>query len=195
MPSVREIVFAFYGAWRLALLDAGGIAYFGTTTDAFWRSFFAAAIIAPFFAVVMALRYSLDMGDVSLDMSDVDPARFVTIEAIAYVTGWVAFPYAMLSIARLIDRDEHYVRFIVAYNWTAVLQNALYMPIICLAMIGALPDGLSAILQFVALAVILFYTWFITRTALDIGGPAAVAIVLFDLILGIFINVYADKML
>ena len=188
MPSVREVVFAFYGAWRLALLDAGGISYFGTTSDAFWRSFFAAIIIAPFFAVVMALRYGLGM-------VEVDPARFVAVEAIAYVTGWLAFPYVMLSIARLLDRDEHYVRFIVAYNWAAVLQNVLYMPIICLARIGALPDAMSATLQFVALLVILFYTWFITRTALDIGGPAAVAIVLFDLILGIFINVYADNML
>ncbi len=188
MPSVREVVFAFYGAWRLALLDAGGISYFGTTSDAFWRSFFAAIIIAPFFAVVMALRYGLGM-------VEVDPARFVAVEAIAYVTGWLAFPYVMLSIARLLDRDEHYVRFIVAYNWAAVLQNALYLPIPMMGITGVLAVNVANGLGMLALVLILVYTWFITKTALEVSAAAAAGVLALDLGLSIFITSVAGSML
>jgi hypothetical protein len=164
------------------------MAYFETTVGAFWRSFFAAAIVGPFFALLMGLRYGLGLVETPL-------ARFVAVEAIAYVIAWVAFPFVMLSIARLIDRDERYLGYIVAYNWAAVLQNALYMPIVGLTVAGALPAALASALGLVALSVIMLYTWFITRTALDIGAPAAVGIVVFDFILSIFIDAFADSML
>jgi hypothetical protein len=188
MPKAGEIATSLYGAWRLAHLDAGGMRYFGTSVEAFWGSFFAAIIVGPFFSILMVMRFELGLVETTAE-------RFVAVEAIAYVIAWVVFPYIMLGIARLLERDEHYVRFIVAYNWAAVLQNALYMPIVALTITGAMPPALASALGLITLAVILFYTWFITRTALDIAGPAAVAIVLLDLILSIFVDAYADSIL
>ena len=103
--------------------------------------------------------------------------RFITLEAIAYVIAWVAFPLLMASLARLLDRDDYYIRYIVAYNWAAVLQNLLYIPIAILAAAGVLSIALSNTLGLMALALIVAYTWFITRTALEVAAGMAAGIV------------------
>ena len=53
IPSTTEIAYAFYGAWRLAHLDASGLKYFDTSLDGFWKSFFAAVLVAPAYALIV----------------------------------------------------------------------------------------------------------------------------------------------
>ena len=188
MLTAREALSSLYGAYRLARFDAGGMAFFDTSIDGFWRSFFAAAIVAPFYAVLLTLRFA--EGLVSTQ-----PLRFAAIEAIAYVIAWVAFPLVMVSIARLLDREDRYLGYIVAYNWAAVLQNALYLPLAILAVTGGLTADLANTLAMIALLAILIYTWFITKTAMALGALAAAALVALDLILSIFINSFAEGMI
>ena len=45
------------------------------------------------------------------------------------------------------------------------------------------------------MAAIIFYTWFITKTALDIPGPAAAGVVILDLVISFAINMYAEGLL
>ena len=47
MISMPELANALHGAWRLARFDPGGIERFDSTAEAFWRSFWAMAIVAP----------------------------------------------------------------------------------------------------------------------------------------------------
>jgi len=42
----------------------------------------------------------------------------------------------MMLVVRAIDREPLYIRGIVAYNWAAVLQNLLYMPVAILGLTG-----------------------------------------------------------
>ena len=56
MITPVEVVYATYGAWRLARFDCQGLQYFDNTPEAFWRSFYAAVIVAPPFAVLTALQ-------------------------------------------------------------------------------------------------------------------------------------------
>ncbi|MHA1568416.1 MAG: hypothetical protein ACTSXZ_03015 [Alphaproteobacteria bacterium] len=184
---MNEITRALYGAWRLARLDPGGLAWFNDSVDGFWRSFFAAAIAAPGFALFVALRLA------PLPVT-AGPVRLVLIEVIAYVIGWVAFPLLMFYVARLIDRESRYIRFIVAANWAAVLQMALFVIVTGLAR-GFLPDAATAIIGAVVTGAILFYQWFIARTALSVPGVAAAGIVLMDLVVGVFVNNIASVML
>ena len=118
--------------------------------------------------------------------------RFITLEAIAYVIAWVAFPLLMASLARLLDRDDFYIRYIVAYNWAAVLQNLLYIPIAILAAAGVLSIALSNTLGLMALALIVAYTWFITRTALEVAAGMAAGIVGLDFMLNVLINTVVE---
>ena len=188
MLSAKEAATSLYGAYRLARLDSGGLDYFDASREGFWRSFYAAAFIAPPFALLLALRYADGMVAAS-------PLRYVAIEAIAYVIAWLAFPVAMLMVARKLDREKHFIRFIVVYNWAAVLQNALYLPIPILGISGMITVTAANAMGILALLLILGYTWFITKTALEVTSAAAAGIVALDLGLGIFITGVSDGML
>lgn len=60
MPKFSEIATALYGAYRLARLDPQGMQYFDLSIGGFWRSFFAAVLMAPFFALLILLQAGED---------------------------------------------------------------------------------------------------------------------------------------
>jgi hypothetical protein len=175
MVSSREAVASLFGAWRLARLDPRGMSCFNATEEGFWHSFVAAVICAPAYAVVVALDYA----HTPLMVSD---ARLVSVYAIGYVINWTAFPLAMSWATRLLDREQFYVRYVVALNWTKVLESMLFLPARALATTNVdwftvLP-GLTAFIVF-------GYQWYVARTALKISGSQAVAVVGLDLMFDI----------
>ena len=188
MPTAGETLRALYGAYRLARLDAGGMAYFDASIGGFWRSFFAAVVVAPFYALLIEMRYRTGVVEAAA-------ARFAAVEIIAYVIAWVAFPLAMVSVARVLEREERYLGYIVAYNWAAVLQNALYLPIAMIGVAGGVGAGSANAAGLVALFLILGYSWFVARTALAVAAGTAAAVVALDLVLGVVINSVAESML
>jgi len=188
MVPAREVVSSLYGAYRLARLDAGGLQFFNDSTDGFWRSFFASVIVLPFYLVLLVVRHNTTLEHVAA-------FRFYTVELIAYVIAWVAFPLVMVSFAKVLDRDRFYVRFIVAYNWAAVLQNGIYLPITILTAAGLLSDPLANTFALTALAAIVVYVWFVTRTALEIAAGRAAGIVGVDFLLSILVNAVAEGMI
>lgn len=187
MVTAREVVTALYGAYRLARFDPSGLAFFDATIAGFWRSFFAAALVFPVYLLLLLIRYAQLVDTVS-------PFRFFAVEVIAYVIAWLAFPVIMASLARTIDREAFFIRYIVAYNWGAVLQNSLYLPIAILATSGLLAGSSANVLGLLALCLIIIYVWFITRTALEVAGGMAAGIVGMDFLLSILINGFAEGM-
>ncbi len=187
MITAPEVAQALYGAWRLARFDPNGLDQFGDTAEAFWRSFYAMLIAAPFYVILVALRLS------ELETTN-GPIHIFLVEVIAYVIGWFAYPFIMLYAADLLDRRERYYRYIAAYNWATVLLIAL------LTLISVVVDGLklslpsAAFLSFVIMLLILAYWWFIDRVGLDIKG-GAVAIAGLDFSLGIVLSRLTQSML
>ena len=75
---------ALYGAYLLAKAEKDGMSYFDKSLDGFWRSFLAAAIVAPIFFLLMTIRFvNGGVGTTAL--------RFTCIETIAYIIGWFFF--------------------------------------------------------------------------------------------------------
>jgi hypothetical protein len=183
-----EFTRALYGAYRLAILDSSGMDYFRNTRGAFWRSFNAALIIAPFYAGLLLMRYT--MGEVSTSAF-----RFISIEVISYIIAWVAFPVVVDLLITAIGRREKYIRFIIAYNWGAVLQNLLYLPLAMLSVNGVLPPSSAGFLGLIILVIFMVYIWFVTKVALDIPSGQASSIVAIDFTLSLLINGYAEKLL
>ncbi len=162
MPSALEITRALYGTWRLARLDRTGMTWFEATPEGFWRSFFAFAIMAPGYAAVQFVAH----GKIEVAAS---VARILIVETIAYVVLIVAYPLAMFYLCRAHGRWDRYIGFIVAFNWSGVLQMALLVPTSLLAASQAVPLGIHQ----AAHIVVLFYQWFIARTALEVPGIIA----------------------
>jgi hypothetical protein len=187
MITFREAALSLYGAYRLACADKNGLDYFNATVEGFWRSFFAAVLVAPLYAPLPLIRYG--MGHVAAS-----PPRYIAIEIVAYVFFWVAFPVAALTVSELMGRRHRFFRFMVAYNWAMVLQYLVYLPVVVLAGLGVLSTGAQATLELIVLALLLVYSWFIARVGLDISGPAAAGIVLLDFSIGVAINLVSDAM-
>ncbi|MHA1599172.1 MAG: hypothetical protein ACTSV1_10660 [Alphaproteobacteria bacterium] len=180
-----ETIKALYGTYRLARLDADGMDYFVATPGAFWRSFKAALFIAPFYGLMLALRYQ--SGEIG------SPAwHYGAIEILAYIISWLAFPVLMLGVTVRLGLEANYLRFMIAYNWAAVPQNMLYLPIAMLSVTGIISPDAAGFFALLVLVLIVGYIWFITKTAFDIAAPKAAVIVAMDFALSILINAYAE---
>ena len=187
IPSLREIVLSVYAAGRLAQFDARALGYFDASPAGVFRSFFAAALVAPFYALTLATRFAATA-------DGVDPVRFALSEGIAYVLSWVAFPLMMADIAQAVDRPGRLYLYITAYNWSLVVQNALILPLAVLVTTGIIPVDLGQLLWLGAIAAIIVYLWFIARSALEISGIMAAGIVVLDIIVSLIISAIAGQL-
>ena len=187
MPTLQETVISIYGAYRLARLDAAGMSYFDASVAGFWKSFFAAVIIAPFYAMLLAIRFPVIA-------ADADPTRFVLAEAIAYVVSWTAYPLIIASLTRTLGCWNRFPGYIVAYNWSMVVQIALVLVIALLSTTGLFPEEAAHFFSLIIYVMILGYIWFIARTALEVPGLTAAGIVALDIALSYFIDYFADRL-
>ncbi len=186
MISVREVAYGLYGAYRLAHLDAGGMAYFDTSLRGFWRSFYAALITAPAYAIIVVI-ITMDAIEAGGELSG-GWLHLLLLESIGYVIEWFAFPLIMFHLCEGIGKQREYLGFIVAYNWAAVLQATLFLPVVAANSAGMLPGAIGTVFQFATLALILVYQGYIARTALGIGPLAASGIVAIGLVLAFVIS-------
>ncbi|EKE75831.1 hypothetical protein [Oceanibaculum indicum] len=186
LPSQAEIAKALYGAWRLARFDARGLEYFDRSLDGFWKSFFAAAIAAPAHFGLLALAG----GDSPIAIGGLFG---LLREAAIYAISWLAFPLVMVYVARHLDREERYFDYMVAYNWASLLQIVAFLLVSALAVGGVFPDALAGFATMLIFVAILIYQWFIARTGLAIGAGAAVAVVFFDMVVGLMVRLLGQS--
>ena len=178
VPAWLEVQLAVGGALRLARGDPRGLGFFDTSIDGFWRSFRAAAICYPFFLMLLASRVSAAHWAAS------GAPRIVIVETIGYVISWVAFPLLMLPLSRWLGREDRFLAFMVAYNWSQLPQTALFVVLAANSAAGLLPHALAQFADFAAAVAVLLYEWYIARVALAVSASQAVPVVLLDLVLG-----------
>jgi hypothetical protein len=186
MPDREEVLSALYGAYRLARFDGSGMGYFNLTVEGFWRSFFAAVLVAPAYAILVGMQLSAQAEAFNLAL------LFLT-ESIGYVLAWCAFPIIALVLTRVLGLDRNYVALIVAHNWSAVLQTAAFVAVVLLGVV--LPGGLGTLLVTLTTGAILVYQWFVIRTALQSSGGIALMLLLVDLVVTSMISAGADRVL
>lgn len=180
MPSLNEIVASLYGALRLARFDARGIECFNTSLAGFWRSFFAAVIVAPLYAISLLMP----VDGVAVPST---PA-YALLNALAYGVSWLAYPVAVELVSRELGCRGRFLAYITAYNWSAVIQHSLMALIVILTGVGLLPLPVGQFLWLLATVYLLIYVWFVARTALAIKPLAACALVALDILLSFAIT-------
>ncbi len=183
MIAAGEIIAGVYGAWRLARRDPAGMVWLDDSVRGFWHSFWGPALVLPGFLAMQALDGAFD-GDIF---------RPLLVQLIAYLIGCVAFPLAVASIADGLDRSHRYIRFIVAYNWSAMIQMALLLPVAVLAHL--LPGDAFAMLNLAATIVLLVYQAYIAHVTLEITPASAGLLVVLDLMIGALIQMSADHLM
>jgi hypothetical protein len=187
MIARHEVLLSLYGAWRLFLRDPRGIEWLDTSIDGYWKSFFCAVVVLPGYALWVFMGWD-GSGEAGF-------FRVVTVEGISYVIQWVAWPLIMVYVLPAIDRDQHYIRYIVAFNWSAGVQIAIYLVVLAVKLTGAAPTGALVVIGFVAAVITLSYQWYIARTALEVSGVGATGFVAGEFVLGQVIHGIGQSML
>ena len=187
IPSPLEIARAIYGAWRLAHLDPAGMNFLDRTVEGLWKSFFAAVLVAPGYLLLLLI----DVSELELSAG---PLRVLVVQLLIYVIIWVAFPLVMYAWAQNMGRAAEYPGFIVAYNWAQVVQMVLVLPASVIVAGHFLPDGMIPLVNLAVLLVLLGYEWFIARTALALGGPAAAGVIALAFFTGLIAKLIGMSM-
>jgi hypothetical protein len=185
MPDQEEVLHSIYGAWRLARLDRAGMGEFNLSVEGFWHSFFAAVLVAPGYALLVGQ-------DLMIHPEELNPLWAFLVEAVAYGIGWAAFPLVAVVLTHLLGLSRNYSAMIIAANWAAVIQIGVFLAAVG---IGFLLPGLGGLVVTIATGAILFYQWFVIRTALDTSGGIAIALVLIDLFINSVINLTAESLI
>ena len=188
MITPGEISRAVFGAWNLARFNANGITLFDNTAEAFWRSFWAAAIVLPAYAILVSLRFS--GGTIG-----VGAGTAFYVHCVSYAIEWLAFPFAAYYAAEMFNRGQWYYRYIAAYNWAVVLQIALMLVVSLLVASGILPAGLGIAATAISILFILVYKGFIAYVALQATKLGAAAIVFMDFCLDLLLDGWSLKLL
>lgn len=170
IPRPAEISSSLYGAWRLICLDEDAAKYFNLTIEGFWRSFFAAVVSLPYFAVAI-LWLPQEAIDAGLEVPD------PVLASLAYALSWVVYPAVAIVLVRIFELSQGYVSYIIAYNWAGAL---IAQPLLVLAMIehaGLIDSNTMGALQMPILVFVLWYGWVIARRTLGAGMWMACAMV------------------
>lgn len=192
MISTRELITGIYGAWRLLHFDRTAIQYFDSTTDAFWKSFYAALVILPPVIVLRVIFF-----DTAPDnFAAAGIGRIASVFAIDYVYQWVLFPLIMIYLAEMMGRNRQYIRFIVARNWSQVIQVAMFLPAAAIFMMREFDEpGWRAAFLLAAYVATWVYEWFVTRAALDISSAAAAIIVAIGVAVSFGISGFSEALI
>jgi len=187
MIALREAASGLYGAWRLAHLDRGGHRWFDATREGAIRSFWAAAIAAPAFLLIVLSRPDVEF-DAGRAAPDVDFVRSLLVQSVSYAILWAAFPLVAEKLVRLVDRAGRFLALVCAYNWANVISLCAQAAAHVIVLAGILPAPLANMLRLVVLLVVVGYHGFVVKTALDVGWGAAAGFVLADLAIVIFVT-------
>jgi hypothetical protein len=175
MIDAARLAQVIAGLRQILALEPGGISFFEKSYPGFVRSFFPALVLAPLQASHVAALYLA---------ADPTPGLLVTIviETLAYVLGWVLFPFIMLYVSRSLGKQGSYFAYIVPYNWFQLLVGLIVLPLTLLVDLRVLGAEGAAFFNFALLAFFMLYGAFLARTALQISTLTAVGIVLMDIL-------------
>lgn len=180
--NIQEALHGIFGAWRLLHFDRSGLQHFGVTRQAFWQSFWAAAIVLPADGIATLLLSLEPTGESGLT----DTIHSVLVYLEIYAIQWLLFPLVMAAFVETIQRGERFVLFIVAWNWSNIIRAALILPAIAVfANQGIESTGWGAAIYMAALMLTFIYAGFVARAALDVPALTAVGVVLLEIGLAI----------
>lgn len=185
MPDRQEIWSSIYGAFRLAFFDEAGLQHFNISVEGFWRSFFAAVLVAPGYILLASQGLIIDGHGLSV--------WTVVIHGLIYIVSWIIFPLTAFFVIDLLKLGHRFTALIVVVNWAAVVEVSAMIIGLALAMLLP-PDAANLMIVAIVIGLII-YQWFVIKTALKSSGAIALAFVLFGLLVSAMLERVADRLI
>jgi hypothetical protein len=173
-------------AAQLMRFDSRGLAALDSNPGAAVLSFYAAVILVPGVAILVALQQT--SGGQTLSFA------YVSALSLSYIVAWLFYLTAIERLSRWMGVGARFPAFVAAYNWTMAVQVLVFVPTVLLASF-LLPDAAGTAVILMVNLLLLVCQSFVTQTALSIGAGAAVGFVALDVICGVLINTLAGAIL
>jgi len=180
------------GAWDVMNGRVEGLRKLDITIDGFWRSFGAVVLILPVAVIAMASeRVALSaMGHEGAALT----GGYMVLRFIAVIVDWLAFPAILALFARPMGIATHFVPYIVARNWAAVLIAGLFAVPHLFHALGILPTGMLSFILLGLFALAVWFSYIIVRTALQVPPVLAVPVVILEIVGGFVIELGFDRL-
>lgn len=186
MLSAGEVARGLQGALGFLQRDPAAPSYFENTAESCLRSFQVMILVAPLYAVVLAILYS----NVT---TTADGWEIVAVEALRYTVDWLLFPVIFFEIARRQNWVGQYPRYISALNW--VNLPLMVVAVVAVVLASILPTAAAILIQ-LGLYGLLFY-WFlaVTRSVLNASWVQSFMLLLVNWVPSRFLSVIVDRFL
>lgn len=183
-PTLSEAAVALWAAGRLLRFDPNAWRSFDDSPETFWKSFWAALPVLPFYVLMLALHFA------SL-APDGQPLRagwleLLLVEGLAYVISWTAFPVVLFHLASALGKPQRFVPLVAALNWLNVPLALVGTLAVLVAELGLL-GFLSGMLRFAAQIYVLICLSHLVMKALDLRWLGGFGIVLIAVLIDYFL--------
>jgi hypothetical protein len=196
MRPAAEARLCLLGALRLAGFRADGIRAFANNLDAAKRSFRQVMpfMLMGFIALAMLRPTMLSGKTMMMAFAATDAQRgsslgfWITLHVLAQIIKWAGFLALTREVLRLMGHDKYFPRFIQVFNWMLVVRLMVLLFPLLAVLLGLMSvDGARLTIIGVSWGV-MTYQWFGYRTALEVPGSLALALVLIETILTVFVG-------
>jgi len=175
------------GIRRLSRFDQVGFLFFDASRKGFWRSFAAAGVCLPIWALAEYQQVASLQNEAAL--------RFLSIQISAYAISWLAYPLLVLQIADWFGVWPNYYRYMVAYNWFQPVLQLIWLPLVLLEFFPIGDDrDMLAVLWLLLEIVQGAYGWFLARFGLGVSASTALALAVIDSALALLIDGIAARL-
>lgn len=130
----KEIKRNLLGSLEVALFMPSIEKRFGADYEEALRSFYVPLFMFPFALLGLYLFFPVD----SFDASENTLTMLYSLRYAGAIGMFLALVY---FIAINIDRREHFIQFVIAYNWVAIPSTMLLLPVLILVYSGAYSAG------------------------------------------------------
>lgn len=190
---VSYVQYSLRAALKLVKLNPHSMEFFDLSSDGFWKSFLAIAVMFPGLILVSVFQYQGIVDSASPDESL--PYPFLS----NVVFFFLALPFTAFVMAyftKFMKIEQNYASMVIAYNWMSALVYLIMAVITVILGSGLLSSNISGvILTIIGFYFSIYIHWFTFKLGLQISGALAIGVLIFVKLLDASLIVILFKIL
>lgn len=165
------ILRSLFAAWKLIQANSKAMEFFDLSSDGFWKSFWAIAVMFPVF-ILSVIYGSQAQGQPPMATEVI--FFFITLPLSAFV---------MYYFTRFMNIGTNYSSMIIASNWmTAINYNILVVAGLIMNLLAPENKMSLVVIYLLSFYFGVYVVWFMYKISLKISGFLAAGVLLFDIL-------------
>ncbi|MBT5072780.1 MAG: hypothetical protein HOJ34_07305 [Kordiimonadaceae bacterium] len=175
LPSY--ILKSLNGAWKLVQARQNPMQYFDLSSDGFWKSFWAIAVMIP--AFILWAMFNLQGGSQEI-REGFEISYPLLSEGIYFALALPLTAMVMAYFTKFMKISDNFSSMVIAYNWVSALIYIIMAIFTMIFLSGIVGGQISVVVLMMLRFYFGFYVlWFTFRHSLQISGMLAAGVLIF----------------